>query len=375
MMIGRTASRAGVVLACLWLAISALAASAAAPAIYFTSNLTPQPDPGAVTPLEQALLEQIAAATTTIDAALYEFDRPSLRDALLGANGRGVRVRIVTDDQANYSEDDWPIYQALENAGVEIVNDYGLGDDLRVHDKYLIIDGQSVWSGSANLTAADLTSNHNNALLLVSPAVARIYQHDFDQLWAKRFGTAKSASPTTQTTYNGYPLHIYFSPQDGALDRIVAAVNGAQVSIDFAILQFKDDALRDALLAAQRRGVQVRGLFDAGSAGDADSDDESLCAGGVAVKVEGTPGRLHHKFMLIDAGAPGEQVITGSLNWTAAGRTASSENTLILHDPAVAQAFGQAFEALWAAGPVPAQCNTLPPAEITDWLYLPVVAQ
>jgi phosphatidylserine/phosphatidylglycerophosphate/cardiolipin synthase-like enzyme len=327
-----------------------------------------------VTPLEQALLAQIAAANVTIDAALYEFDRGSLRDALLAAHARGVRVRIVTDDQAHYSEADWPTYQALADGGIEIVNDYGLGDELRVHDKYLILDGQSVWTGSANFTAADLTSNHNNALLLASPAVAGIFQHDFDQLWARRFGTAKSASPTTATTYNGYPLHIYFSPQDAALDRILAAVNGAQASIDFAILQFKDDALRDALLAAQARGVRVRGLFDAGSADDAESDDEALCTGSVAVKIEATAGRLHHKFMLIDAGAAGEQVITGSLNWTPAGRTTSSENTLILHDPAAVQAFVQTFETLWAAIPVLSQCNTLPPAEITDWLYLPVAA-
>lgn len=365
--------RVAALVACLWLAIGVQAASAAAPAIYFTANLNTQPDPAAVTALERALLDQIASASRTIDAALYEFDRQSLRDALLAANARGVRVRIVTDDQAHYSEDDWPIYQALEGAGIEIVDDYGKGGDLRVHDKYLILDGQSVWTGSTNFTTADLARNHNNALLLASPAVAQIYQHDFDQLWAGRFGLAKSASPTTQTVYNGWPLQVYFSPQDAALDRIVEAVNAAQVSIDFAILQLKDDALASALLAAQARGVRVRGVFDAGSAGDVDSDDEALCAGAVAVKIEGAPGRLHHKYMLIDASARSGRAITGSLNWTAAGRTSSSENTLILHDPAVVQTYAQSFETLWALVPAQTQCNVPPPPQMSNWLYLPVV--
>lgn len=356
----------------LWLAVSLHSAAASSPFIYFTANLTPQSNPAAVTPLERALLEQIASATATIDAALYEFDRLSLRDALLAADARGVRVRIVTDNQTHASADDWPIYQALDDAGIEIVDDSGLAEDLRIHDKYLIIDGQRVWTGSGNLTTADLTSNHNNALLLASPVVAQMFQHDFDQLWARRFGTAKSASPITQTTYGGHPLQVYFSPQDAPLDRIINAVAKAQVSIDFAILQFKDDSLRDAVLAAQARGVRVRGLLDAGSADDEESDDESLCAGGVALKIEGTPGRMHHKLMLIDAGAAGGQVITGSLNWTAAGRTASSENTVVLHDPAAVQTYADAFETFWGIAPSQFQCNVAPPPNINAWLYLPL---
>jgi phosphatidylserine/phosphatidylglycerophosphate/cardiolipin synthase-like enzyme len=350
--------------------LTTLTASAAMPPIYFTANLTPQPDPAAVTPLERALLDQITAATSTIDAALYEFDRPSLRDAFLAAHARGVRVRIVTDDETHYAEEGWPIYQALEKAGIRVVNDYGLGGELRVHDKYLILDGQRVWTGSTNLTTADLTRNHNDALLLTSIAVSQMFQHDFDQLFARRFGAAKTASTSTRTTHNGWPLEVYFSPQDAALDRIVAAVNTAQVSVDFAILQLKDDAVRDALLAAQERGVRLRGLLDGGSADDPYSDDEALCAAGAALKIEGSRGRLHHKFMLIDAGAQGEQLVAGSLNWTEAGRTHSSENTLVLHDPATVGAYAQAFERLWALLPPQSQCNVPPPS---DWLFLPVV--
>ena len=53
-----------------------------------------------VTPLEQALLGRLNGATPSIDAAIYDFDRVSLRDALLAAKGRGVAVRVVTDDEA-----------------------------------------------------------------------------------------------------------------------------------------------------------------------------------------------------------------------------------------------------------------------------------
>lgn len=79
---------------------AALGAAAASPdpAVYFTANW-PAPDALPVTALEGALLDRIGAAAVSIDAALYDFSRPSLRDALLAAHARGVQVRIVTDDE------------------------------------------------------------------------------------------------------------------------------------------------------------------------------------------------------------------------------------------------------------------------------------
>ncbi len=76
-----------------------LAVTAAAtppdPAIYLTDNLTAVATSPAVTTMEQALLDQIAGATTSIDAAIYDFERVSIRDALITASQRGVAVRIV----------------------------------------------------------------------------------------------------------------------------------------------------------------------------------------------------------------------------------------------------------------------------------------
>lgn len=64
-------------------ALTALAAPAATPTAWFTANLPTPVAPETVTPLEQALLERIAGAATSIDAAFYDFDRPAIRDALI----------------------------------------------------------------------------------------------------------------------------------------------------------------------------------------------------------------------------------------------------------------------------------------------------
>lgn len=179
----------------------------------------------------------------------------------------------------------------------------------------------------------------------------------------------------------GADLPVYFTanippqPDPAAVTpmerTLLDQIDSAAFTIDAALYEFDRPSLRNALLAAHARGVQVRGLLDAGSADDSDSDDEALCAGGVSLKIEGTLGRMHNKFMLIDPGTQRERVITGSLNWTPAGRTSSSENTLVLHDPSAMQAYGQAFATLWALASPQSECNVAPPPAPSAWVYLP----
>jgi phosphatidylserine/phosphatidylglycerophosphate/cardiolipin synthase-like enzyme len=324
------------------------------PAVYFTDNwAVTGPPPGAtqgalpITPLEQGLLDRLNTAAVSIDAALYDFSRPSLRDALIAAHNRGVHVRIVTDDEARATATSAPFYAALAAAGIPMTDD---GDDGRLmHNKYAVIDGRVVWTGSTNWSENDIVENHNNAVVFDSAAVAQIFAFDFEQIAAGLVGSEKVPSPVTTVLHAGSPLEIYFSPQDDALDKVIAAVNSAQATIDFAIFSFTDDALRDALLAAHGRGVRVRGIFDELGAGNASSEDEVLCAAGVPVRLEQTFGKMHNKLMVIDSRGTAPKVVTGSLNWSASGDDRNSENIVIIHDRAVAQAYAGAFVRWWYA--------------------------
>jgi phosphatidylserine/phosphatidylglycerophosphate/cardiolipin synthase-like enzyme len=69
----------------------------------------------------------------------------------------------------------------------------------------------------------------------------------------------------------------------------------------------------------------------------------------VPIKVEDFGGKVHNKFMVIDAGGAAPRVVTGSMNWSGAGGAANDENTLIIHDGAVAQAYLSAFQELYDA--------------------------
>ena len=68
-----------------------------------------------------------------------------------------------------------------------------------------------------------------------------------------------------------------------------------------------------------------------------------LAKQGVPVRVDYRYAVMHDKFIVVD----GDVVETGSFNFTAAAEGHNAENVLVLHDPAVAQLYGQEWERLW----------------------------
>ncbi|MEM7128156.1 MAG: phospholipase D-like domain-containing protein [Chloroflexota bacterium] len=267
-------------------------------------------------------------------------------------------VRIVADDEARFHVESYiPFFDGLEEAGIIVID-----DDLPsaiMHNKYFIIDGEYVWTGSTNMTNNGFTLNHNNGLLFRNTEVADLYQLDFNQMWAGLFSTAKSEPTTTTLDYRGKPLDIYFSPTADVLEAMVTLVNSATISIDFAIFFFTNDSLRDALIAAHDRGVQVRGIWDKLGSSNAFSDDDALCEAGIAIKIEETRGKMHHKFMVIDAATLNARTVTGSLNWTNAGNGRNSENTTVLYDPVIGQLYADAFQEMWASQGPETECRVV----------------
>jgi phosphatidylserine/phosphatidylglycerophosphate/cardiolipin synthase-like enzyme len=317
------------------------------PQTLFTDNITATGTTLAVTEMEQELLDRLNGATTSIDAAIYGLDRASVVNALIAAHNRGVTVRIVADDDA-YADYNTS-YAALSTAGIPIILD---NRSSLMHNKFFVIDGQIVWTGSTNVTDTGFTYNHNNSLVFTSTELADIYETEFGEMYGGLFGTAKTDNTTHTLTYAGFPLESYFSPSDGAMEEVISEVNAADESIYFTIFSFTDDNLRAAILARKQAGVTVTGIFDELGAGNQYSEDEAMCAGGASIKIEDFGGLMHNKFMVIDANGVDPVVVTGSMNWTASGGGANDENTLIIHDGETAQRYLAAFQSLYdALGP------------------------
>ncbi len=331
---------------------------------YFTDNVAaegPSPEP---TIMEQALLTLLANAGESIDGALYGVDRVSVRDALIAAHNRGVRVRLVCDDGA-YAEDRYrPHFQALEAVGIWLIPD---GKSGIMHNKFFIVDGRWVWTGSTNMTDTGFTYNHNDSVLVDSPHLALTYQAEFLEMWdGQRFGKDKEDNTTHRFRFAGQTVKSYFSPTDDPDEALLSAVTQAEESIRFAIFSFTSRDLTAALLERHQAGVLVEGVWDWLMTTSSYSQVSQLCLAGVSTKIENFGGKMHHKMMVIDADGDDPRVVLGSFNWTSSAVDKNDENLLIIHSRPLAQAFLAEWQLLDAALGDETRC-------IPSYLYLPAI--
>jgi phosphatidylserine/phosphatidylglycerophosphate/cardiolipin synthase-like enzyme len=347
-----------------------LLAQSGPPAWYFTDNIESEGPSPEITTMEAALLSRIDTASSRIDVSIYDFNRDSIRDGLIAAHNRGVQVRVVTDDQAR----DHPTYSlyfdALEAAGIPVVDDDRPGSIM--HNKFFVFDETVIWTGSTNITDRGFTVNHNNSLVLTSTLLADIYAIEFEQMFAGSFSNAKSEIVTTTLDYNGRPLQVYFSPKGNAIDPIITEVAAAEDSIYFSIFFFTSSDLAQAMIERRQAGLEIRGVWDLLGAASPFSQDEALCDGGIPIKIENFYGFMHNKFMVIDAGGDNPRVVTGSMNWTGAGNNSNDENTLIIHDGDVAQAYLDAFQVLYDALDEDTLCDYAV-IEVEYYVWLPAI--
>lgn len=287
------------------------------------------------------LLESIDQAQESVDVAAHEIGLPGLRDALIAAQQRGIGVRVVTEsNNMDYDE-----VQDLIAAGIPVLGDRSEG---LMHNKFIVIDRQEVWSGSMNFTETDAYRNQNNLLRLRSAHLAQDYTWEFEEMFEDDlFGPEKrSDTPYPELEVSGTPLEVYFSPDDGTADRLVTLIASAQESIDFLAFSFTSDALAEALLERARAGVTVRGVMDLEQAeSNSGGDFENFRQAGLDVRLDAHRYKMHHKVLIIDGGI----VVSGSYNFTNSAEKRNDENTLIFYNQNIAGQFEKEFLTIFDA--------------------------
>lgn len=159
---------------------------AAAASVSFGIEVAFSPEAGA----ETLVLRVIASAQHTLRLAGYSFTSPNVVKALMEAQRRGVDVRVVLDDRGNHGKANVAAINLLLGAGIQVrsISRYAIH-----HDKYIVIDGQTVQTGSFNYTQAAARANSENVLVLWnSPTLAAQYlQH-----WTSRWDQGQPTSPS-----------------------------------------------------------------------------------------------------------------------------------------------------------------------------------
>jgi phosphatidylserine/phosphatidylglycerophosphate/cardiolipin synthase-like enzyme len=129
---------------------------------------------------------------------------------------------------------------------------------------------------------------------------------------------------------------------------LVNLLDTAQDSILFLAYSFTSNPLGEAIQRADKAGVVVRGVMDEDQASsNIGTELTAFRSAGLDVRLDGNPGQMHEKVMIIDE----EVVVVGSYNFSRNANEVNDENVLVIHSRALARQFVDEFNRLYNLAP------------------------
>ena len=317
------------------------------------------------------LIQRIDSAQYSIDMCLYSFiDLSNIRDHILSAFVRGVKIRMVYDFRNGTPQ---PLVQDLINAGIPI--SIRPSSSYIMHNKFFIFDARDtslhskkwLWTGSANIGNDQFYADAENVILIQDETLCHIYTREFEEMFGShsnypnstlaKFGSQKLNNTPHIVNINGRRIDSYFSPSDDVLGKILNIIDLTNKSINFCIFAFTSITIENKMHSKYIYPTQmVRGVFDRGQATGPDSliyREMKGISGNptynwnppAKVFLDNYPGLLHDKYILIDADMPSSNPVveTGSYNFSTSAQTGNDENVLMIYDSLIANQYYQDF--------------------------------
>jgi phosphatidylserine/phosphatidylglycerophosphate/cardiolipin synthase-like enzyme len=162
--------------------------------------------------------------------------------------------------------------------------------------------------------------------------------------------TAANASADWWEVYFTDPANVNNPAEwQGSIEgRLIEKINAAQTSIHIASFEFDLTPVAEALIAAKKRGVDVRWVTDDESGLGVDEDPghgqfAMLQQAGIEVRSDSRSALMHNKFWIFD----GKILWTGSTNITESGIFKQDNNTIVFHSPELATIYEREFQEMW----------------------------
>lgn len=312
--------------------------------------------------VDDTLINYINRAKYTIDFTMYNFNNngiSNISNALKSAANRGVRVRVIgCGTTANMGIDELAGSAVHVLVGPNSTQRQGI-----MHNKFIIFDAESanandpiVWTGSTNLTDDQVNLDANNVIIVQDQSLARTYQIEFEEMWGShsdtpneanaKFGAEKKNNTPHAFRINGKFVEAYFSPTDGVNAKIVETINSANHDLSVATMLITRIEMGDAIVSRAGAGIAANVITN--SQGGNNTTVNAILTEALSTHFtfdNVSSGILHHKYMIVDQGAPASDPIlwTGSHNWSAAADNENDENTLVIHDATIANIYYQEF--------------------------------
>ncbi|GEM_PF-649116 len=184
------------------------------------------PLPGTCDPLA-TVIRAIDGARRTIRLQMYSLTLDEIVSALVRAKRRGVDVRLIIDrGQFLQDRNDSLRIANLASAGIPVLFDTVPG---LMHNKVMVIDDQTVLTGSFNYTWGAEHLNAENLLVLHDPELAAEYRRNWDRRAVESKALHISRAPASRTVVGNRRTRIYqwpgcpFYDHVGVRNRVVFA--------------------------------------------------------------------------------------------------------------------------------------------------------
>lgn len=293
---------------------------------------------------DKYLFSLIQSAQTNLDAAIYDIDDPGVTNEFIQAAKRGVKVRIIIDNESLKSFEDPSLprkaIEDLKAAGIPIVDDKRSG---LMHNKFVVVDNTKVWTGSYNLSTADMYLFNQNSVLINSSQLAENFSAEFNKLFNGTFNNKPALQlPHPTVNVGDATIKTYFSPNGGTLKAIIDELKTA-TKVKFMAFSFTStDIANEFINISKKPGGEVEGIYDGCQASNAYERPilTNLRQNKIWINADGNQALLHHKVMILDD----QTVITGSFNFSKNAESSNNENTLIIKSPSLAKSFLAEYE-------------------------------
>jgi phosphatidylserine/phosphatidylglycerophosphate/cardiolipin synthase-like enzyme len=189
------------------------------------------------------ILDALAGAKYSLNIRMFLFTDPTLLDAVLAAQGRGVYVRVMLNPARRSGEsENEESRRRLVHAGIEVRDSSPVF--ALTHQKSMVIDYETGFVESLNWETRELTETRDYAVVTTHRLEVDEMVICFDADWEQ-----KKFVPDPKS-------RLVWCPDNGR-DRIAAFIDAAKESLWLQNERYQDTVIIERLVRAANRGVRI----------------------------------------------------------------------------------------------------------------------
>lgn len=284
-------------------------------------------------------IEQVTAfihsATGTIDCKHFKLIDPSIIQALIAAQKRGIAVRVMLNPKrSDGTRVNDKTFELLQKAGIDVR--WTSSRFIVSHEKTITVDGSRVLMATFNICPSCLIKVRDYALITNDPEIVAEIRSCYAADW-------------DQTEFKPNPSVPLLWSNVNSREKTIEFIDMAKKTLDVQHPKLVDASVLDRLLAAQARGVRVRILCGGGSGLsqwdflDCFSSWRILQRSGIKLRLQKKP-KLHAKLIVADE----KRLLLSSFNLDRSAFDLRREVGIITANPQAVDRLHAQFHSDWA---------------------------